>query len=459
MALPAPRFLAAGPRGPHASTLGLGALAVVASAVIGFVGPALPGITLVLLALSVVVAGAMLVPVAWLPSAALISILLIPAESLPLPALASSLPIGLLFLIVWQLRTTSAAAPRTVTVVVAVAFAVWLGLSFAFAGMLSPRSVTWSIGALIAIVLFALRPPAAEESRQAIRAFTLVAAALAGLAIVESFVVGSNPLLGGIFSATTNWGTESTGIHRATTLIGHPLMNGTVFAVASVIVVGRLLAPGVRARRGEYAQLLVLVGGIAASQTRTGALAALVGLLLVVAFSAQRGNQLRRLSFVGLGLLLLLFFALALSQRNSTGLDFTVDHRASVPAAALASIDGHEVFGVGPSMSDQWRATKRYAGTSVTLENGYAQLIVSIGPFGMLLFVTNLLVAIAIGLARPTSRPAAAGLATLGLALAGFNAIEGSPRLFVLIAVLVAAVYAHNPPRRRASSPKRNSLA
>lgn len=459
MALSAPRFLVAGPRSPHASALGLGALAVVVSAGIGFVGPAHPGPTLALIALIVVVAGAMLVPVVWLPSAALISILFVPAESLPLPALASSLPIGLLFLIVWQLRTTSTAVPRTPTIVVAVAFAVWLGLAFAFAGMLSPRSVTWSIGALIAIVLFAVRPPAAEESRRAIRAFTLVAAVLAGFAIVESFVVGSNPLLGGVFSSTTNWGTESTGIHRATTFIGHPLMNGTVFAVASVIVVGRLLTPGVRARRGEYVQLLVLVGGIAASQTRTGALAALVGLLLVVAFSAQPGNQLRRLSFVGVGLVLLVFFSLALSQRNSSGLDFTVDHRASVPAAALASIGGHEVFGVGPSMSDRWRATKRYAGTSVTLENGYAQLIVSIGPFGMLLFVANLLVAIAIGLARPASRPAAAGLATLALALAGFNAIEGSPRLFVLIAVLIAAVYAHNPPRRHSFSPKRNSLA
>jgi hypothetical protein len=451
MALPASRFPTVGARATPASALVLGTLAVVGSAAIGFVGPTQPGLTLIGLALAVVVAVAMLVPTAWLPTAALLSILFVPAESLPVPALASSLPLGLLFLVVWQLRTTSSAEPRPIAIVVACAFAVWLGLSFAFAGMLSPRSVTWSVGALIAIVLFALRPPAAAETRLAIRAFTLTAAALAALAIVESFVVGSNPLLGPVFSSTTNWGTESTAIHRATTLIGHPLMNGTVFAVASVIVVTRLLLPGVHGRRGDYVQLALLVGGIAAAQTRTGALAALAGLLLAVVVSAQSGNRLRRLSFVGLGVVLLVFFGLALSQRNSSGLDFTVDHRASVPAAALASIDGHEVFGVGPSMSDRWRAAKRYAGTSVTLENGYAQLIVSIGPFGMLLFVTNLLVAIVIGLARPGSRPAAAGLATLALALAGFNAIEGSPRLLVLIAVLIATIYAHNPRRVHSS--------
>lgn len=444
MALPAPRLPATG---PHASALGLGALAVVTSAAIGFVGPAQPGLTLVVLALSLVVAATMLVPVAWLPSAALLSILLVPAESLPVPEPVKTMPIGLLFLVAWQLRTRSTKSAPAITVFAAVSFAVWIAFSLAFAAIFSPWSITWSLIALLALVLFTLRPPAAAEAQQAIRVFTVAATVLAGFAIVESFVLGSNPLLGAAYSAATNWGDERTPIHRATTLIGHPLMNGTVFAVVSVIVVSRVLAARDGVRRGDILQLIVLVGGIAATQTRTGALAALVGLLLAVAFSAQPGNRVRRVSFIGIAALLAVFFSLALAQRNSAGLDLTVGHRASVPAAALASISGHEVFGVGPRMSAQWRAENRFAGSSVSLENGYAQLFVSIGPIGMLIFLANLVVGVGVGLVRGPSRAAAAGLATLTLAVAGFNSLESAPRLFVLLAVLLAAIYAHSPPR------------
>lgn len=446
MASPAP-YLAAGSGGLRVSAPVLGVLAVLASATIGFVGPARPGTTLLVLLLCAASAVAMLVPVAWLPCAALLSALFLPFDSMPVPEAAKTLPVGLFLLLAWQLRTRSTAAPPTITVFVVLSLAAWITFSLAFAAIFSPWSVTWSFITLVALGLFALRPPAVVEVQRAIGVLTAAATVLAGFAIIESFVLGSNPLLGSLYSAATNWGDEQTPIHRATTLIGHPLMNGTVFAVVSVIVVSRVLSARRGVRRADVVQLLVLVGGIAATQTRTGALAALVGLLLAVAFSAQPGNRIRRFSFVGVAALLAVFFSLALAERNNAGLDLTVGHRASVPAAALASISGHEVFGVGPRMSAQWRADNRFTGSSVSLENGYAQLFVSIGPVGMLIFLANLLIAVGFGLARAPSRAAAAGLATFTVAVAGFNSLESAPRLFVLLAVLMAAIYAHSLPR------------
>lgn len=430
--------------------------ATLGSATIGFLGPQQPTATLAMLLLSGALACSMLMPVSWLPSLALLTVLILPTESLPLPAVLRSVPVGLLFLVVWQLRTRPQATPLRRTIVAVGAFATWLAMSFVFAGMLSPRSVTWSITALAALGLFALRPPPAIECRLALNIFTAVASVIAVFAVVESFVIGFNPVLGTLFAATTEWGNDThTGIPRATTSIGHPLMNGTVFAVAAVLVAGRLFDGSRRSPGLEYGQLAVLIAGIAASQTRTGAIGALAGLFLLVGFSDSRGQHLRRAGFFGLTVLLVVFFALALSQRNNAGLDFTINHRASVPSAALASIDGYEIFGVGPAMSDQWRASMRLPGSSVTLENGYAQLLVSLGPVGMLLFIANLLLAIRVGLSRGPSRTAAAGLATLALAFAGFNAIESAPRLFVLLAVLIAAIYAHNPPNAPTSSPTR----
>lgn len=380
------------------------------------------------------------VPVSSLPGITLVVTLLVPTDVQALPHLLVSAPLGLVPLGVWMIRAPRSHAAPVLVRILALAFGGWLIVSEAFAPIHTNHGWVWLITAWVAIVFAITSTPSGLDPRRLRGLFLGITTVLGVYAIIEGFILHRNILFGPLLEQTTWWAGIQHGVsYRATTLLGHPLVNGSVFAAAAV-----LAACGLVQKRHvtpwAVAQELVLVGAVLATHSRSSALALGVGIVLVLLVNPGRGGALatRRLVLLVGAILGAAVLMSGLQARNeSSEGEASASIRVVVLTRAEETLRHLGPFGAGPGDSDAYRTLNDFPGSEIALENSYAELAVSLGVAGAVLFLVLLGAVVVIGLQSAEVLGEAAALTTILVAAAGFNAIEGYSSLLVLVGLFV----------------------
>ena len=267
--------------------------AAAACIAIGFAVSLNPSITAA--AVGVLVASIALSFVArdWLPALALLAVLFVPTTDLPLPSVGRELSVGVIPLAVWIARSHPPMRRLRFTRSVGAALGGWLLLSEIFAPIRSKGGVEWLLMMLASVVLVAVAAGDEVDISKVRRLYVGVTSGLGVLAVLETYALRSNLLYGGLYARATPPLVQHWSHYRATTLLGHPLVNATVFASALALTVSHFVS---RRRPSWLAllQMLCLVGGLAATDSRGGALAAGVGILVALVFSGGRPHASSR---------------------------------------------------------------------------------------------------------------------------------------------------------------------
>jgi O-antigen ligase len=230
-----------------------------------------------------------------------------------------------------------------------------------------------------------------------------------------------------------------------TTLFGHPLVNGLIFAMAGTVAAANFVE-----RRGRpqiaLCQFATIAGAVLATHSRGPAIALGGGVLVVVGFSRSRarGTGGRRFLIAAGAVCTAGIIVIGLQARNQsqTG-QASAALRQAVVSEAFQAIKPLEPFGAGPGQAEQYRTAELLPGTGGNgnyhpLENSYAELLVSIGPVGLLLFLTLIGLPTVRALRNPDTVGEGAALCAWLIAVAGFNAIEGFPAVLVLAALFIS---------------------
>lgn len=423
-------------------------------------------------ALVAYVAAMAFVPVPSLPAVALAVTLLVPMTSSLLPVSAQGTPIGAIPLVVWLIRAPAPAARRWLPYCAGVALAGWMVLSEIAAPLHKSRGVEWLVTAVVCLVLPATRQRLVADTSQ-IRTWLLrITTPVACYALLEGFVLHRNVLFAFLYRGTEWWTSQQASVsYRATTLFGHPLVNGAIFAVAGTLAASEFVNRSDRPWWRLF-QMGVFTGAVLATHSRGPAVALGAGIILVVIFSRRvvASSGVRRAILIAGAVLAgaIIYVGLQARAESAVG-QSSAAVRVTVVSEALQAVHAVEPFGAGPGQSDAYRVANGLPGATGTvlqpLENSYAQLLVSLGFGGLGLFVLTVLSIALPGLRRPGVVGEAAALLVLLIAIGGFNALEGFPPVLVLMATLMlplaagpaSAVVEHPPGAvvRRPPSPGR----
>lgn len=393
---------------------------------------------------AVAIVGALFaIPARSLPAITLLLTLLVPSEATFVPHTLKYAALGVVPLAIWIIRTPRLTQTPRVLQVLAILLGIWFALSEIFAPLHTHRGWEWLLVAIVALVLPILRTPTGLDLSRCRASFLAVATILGIYALIEGFFLHSNPLFGNLFRDTVWWSNQHFNVsYRATTLLGHPLVNGTVFSAAAVLAASNL----VKSREHALVYLLcfgILTGAVLVTRSRGAAVALAVGLVVVIAFGRGHwhGHSIRRLILVVCAMIGLAFVVAGLEARNASVQGRTsAEARVSTITYAKQTLSGVEPFGAGPGESDTYRATRQQPGSSGALENSYAELVVSLGPIGAVIILVLLGSLIVIGLRANPVIGEAAALLTIVVAIAGYNAIEGHRMVIILISLLTIAI-------------------
>lgn len=401
-----------------------------------------------LTALGAYVAILLAVPVRILPVIALLTTLVVPTSSSLLPASTQDAAIGVVPLAVWLARERPGPRRQTLSYLIGIGFVGWLAIGELAAPLHTRRGVEWLLVAGVAISGPCIRQPLLRDPDLVRKWFLRVATAAACYAVVEGFLLHRNIAFAFLFDGTSWWGPQHASIsYRVTTIFGHPLVNGLVFAVA-----GTFAAAGFLRRRERpvlaVLRLALLVAAVLATHSRGPAVGLGVGIILVLLLvpSHGYGKGARRAVLCAGAILAGAVIVSGLQARNaSIQGEQSVALRSTVVAEAFDAVRRVEPFGAGPGQSEAYRVSRGLPGTGPggayrALENSYAELLVSVGVFGLALFCAALLVPIVDALRSRRRAEETAALVALLTVIAGFNAIEGFPSVLVLISLLLISV-------------------
>jgi hypothetical protein len=393
--------------------------------------------------------GLLVVPTRSLPAIAILVLVLVPIGEAP-SAAAEHLPLATIPLFVWMLRVRR--RPIVVIAIPALALLVWVVLSFMFAPIATRAGLLWTIGFAVSPCLLCLTGARLEDQRP-LALLVAVMSVLGVYAGIEAFVVHGNPLMDPLYRSATSPVRQVWGTYRATTILGHPLVNATFFAVAGVLAFDRYLAG-----QSRYAglQTCLLVLGEVATKSRAAMVALAAGMLMLMVLRLVQGASRRRLAVAAAGLAVSLVVGAAVFiARNSTvEAQRSTNDRTAVVANAEQAIAGHVLLGVGPGESEAYRVAARLRGVASSanylldhpsqpppdLEDAFAEMAVSIGVPGLALFVLLLLAAAGVAFTHPETQAVGLAIGVFAVCIAGYNALEGHQQLLVLLGLLLAAV-------------------
>lgn len=402
-------------------------------------------------ALAILIAAA--VPRAWLPSTALVAFAILPAKQLPWPGEPATLSPGLVVIAVWAARVAldrerpTSDRATLLNVVALTAFSAW---TFA-ASVASPNfreSALWSFSfaALVTtpVLLMRLEPP--NSARYLVRSWRVLASVLGGYAVLETFILRENPLYDWAYHSAQPPLIQVWSVYRATTTLGHPLVNGLFFAVALVLSFSAVI----RGSRSRLAYLSVAFPfmGLIATASRGPSLAALVGCATILLFRRSSEKRQLRASFAAALVLLLggtlLASNLAARDNSQEGHSSRL-YRSRSTEEALRLAGSHPVIGNGPGLADQ---TKRLAAKGpqrkLGIENSWLQSAVSLGWIGLGL----LIVAFWVSLGTARRRGHSAGMAAvvvLVVGMSGFNLLEANRPALLMLGLVVALTVRVDP--------------
>jgi hypothetical protein len=391
----------------------------------------------------VVIPWLFVVPVRTLPAITLVVTLLVPTDIAQLPILLQGTALGAIPLLVWIVRAPSLRVSPLIRAL-ALLLCAWMLLSEMFAPLHTNRGWAWLVIAGTALVLAVLNPPQGLDPSRFRALFLKITTGLGIYGLIEGFILHSNVLFSPLFEQATWWPALKDNVsYRITTLLGHPLVNGTVFAAAAVLAASELVERKDKPWQA-YARLAILMGAVLATHSRSAALALAVGIAVVIVFSRtqQQGQGNRRIMLIISAIVGAAIIISGLQARNeSSGGQASAAFRVTVLKETDETLHGLGLFGAGPGQSDAYRALRQLPGWSTTLENSYAELAVSLGAVGLVLIVTLLIAPVVVGLQRRLVVGEAAALLTVLIDIAGFNAVEGHTSVLILIALLTISIF------------------
>jgi hypothetical protein len=386
-------------------------------------------------------------PVRWLPLLALSAALLLPFE-------VTKWPVALVPMAVWLTRSGRVRHQSRVVRWGALCLGGWLLLAAVLAPIHSRSGFIWLVAALCSIVWLLVRGARLPDPQQLKRVFLSLTSALAGFAIIEKFVLESNPIYGHLYASGGDPIIQGH-TYRATTLLGHPLINGAIFATAAVLAVDEALTHN--AGRWSVIRVLLLLSGLGATVSRGSTAAAVLGIGLLILVRRGRSTSAARKLAVSLAMAVAgVVFVGDLAARNtssegrqSTGV------RGMLVNDTKRALQGHALLGVGPGEVENYRKKagllrfdpRSQTTPDIALESTYAELVVGLGVPGVSLFLLVIVGAVASGLRSERLVGPACALLTYALALGTFKT-EGHIQLLVVLGLLLSLTAAANAPPR-----------
>lgn len=431
--------------GPVCALLALGVLTGLRPelAVVGFAGAVL-----------------LVLPRPWLPAVALAAFALLPVKWLPVPGVLTTVTPSALVLVVWAVRllgeerlmVTALGRNRQRLVAVAVVAGLWLVVT-----TVTSSSPAVSLGWTIAFALLVLLPSvfAPFEPRAGLLLLRTAAAltALLGLmAVVETSVLKANPLLQEFYASAgpADSFTQIWSVYRATTTLGHPLLNGAFFCTTTCLALGGFL---LTRHAAWLAAAACGAAGVVASGSRGAALGLVAGILTtaVLEVRARPSDRVARALLVG-PLFAGAAMAVLLQQRATTsdGPD-SLAYRVKVLTPGIDVASRNPLLGTGPGTAGYLKSERSPLVSSrsgfdpipeLSFENSWLELLIGIAVPGVVLLV--ILVLLVGWQARLAQRSGVAGALVAWIVTAGtFNLVEGHrPALMLLGGLVVAAVSA-----------------
>lgn len=422
------------PYPPAAATL-LTATAVttVAATSSMYLALAVAGILLVLLLFAL--------PRKLLPGVATAVFALIPVAYLPGSRITTVLSPALLIMLVWLLRLSQSKPTTAARRPVLPAFFVfaWLPVGI-FVSINHIVSVAWAINFAIFVLLPCLMAHRADPGTRSalITTCLLLATMLAFLGCLE-FALQRNPLtfLNSHYNFHQIWST-----YRITTTLGHPLVNGTFFAMTCGLAWGRFLTKGA----WYYCGIAALTGVATVATVSRSAVGAAAVAVVVATLVWLYGSPIS----LGRKLVTVLVLSLSLATVTATG-EQLKSRSASSEGAASARLRVQMIsvaeslvrethyLGVGPGASSHTR-DRLVFDRRVRFESGLLQLYVDGGIPGAL-SVLSLLASVGLIALRRHDLPGISMLVAFTTSIAGYEYLEdvaalllmGLPMLLVLV--------------------------
>lgn len=400
---------------------------------------------LALLALLLFVGVSVVIPIRVLLWLALFSFSLIPFHYLGLGQPLASFSPPTLFLLAATLAATRLPARRDglgrggITLLLGSAFIVYTTLVSVTSPYSNTRhAVTWILLSALLLVVVPLVLSRYPGERTLLAAFDVVGAVLALMALAES-VTKHNPL-DGLYARSEDHLTQVWGVYRVFTTLGHPLVNGTVFAVTLTIVWSTFLS------RPSWLRALVMLGlggAVFLTASRGALLAAVVGVLcvLLVRLVARTGRPRRvgalALVVVAAAVGSMVWSSSVLGQRNaSLEGEGSADFRLTLLKLTPRML--HETHFLGSGADTSFAIWHEVGGqyAAFPLENSIIQFVVDYGVLGTVLYV-GFVLALVLPAVRRGAVAGPAALAAYLVAAGGFNLFEAYPTALILPCLLL----------------------
>jgi len=433
--------------------MGAGALTVLATVVVLSLNPLIGAAVAVAVPMVLILTR---VPVAWLPSLALVAYAVIPEKLYSASDIVKAVSVGTIILLLWFARGMSArrakrgafAAPAAgqFGIIVALCLVLWFVLLLAF-GSSDGSSPGWVISFTLAVLLPFFYRNYTTEGVHLRRTAAFVGATIGAFAIIEA-AIGANPLFDTIYAAFDMSNSQHWSVYRAEAASGHPLYAATLLASCAAVALGGWLEPGTRRSRGFYLLSAGLAAGGVIGTVSRGGLAALAGAFaVVVCFAIFRGGRGTAIKVIGLGVLSVgayysLDFALFAARGASNEAGQSADARENIIDLALFTARSTGWLGAGPGGSQL--AVEAATGSSLLLESSPLQLLVSLGVPGLLLLAI-LIVILITNIFKTKNIAALGGLVAFLIATSGYNAIDALRTIHVLLGCVVIMALAPAP--------------
>lgn len=380
----------------------------------------------------------LVLPVDALPATALVLYLLVPRVLLATNDFTNTFTPSFVVLAVWFVRsqlsrrtnTSGQDAAGAVPVFLMVGTSIWVVISL----MLNNHEATMAAWALDFIVLF-LAPLLVRNTDRAVymlgTTFLWSSGLMAAMCLIE-FAFGRNVFLDPIYSAFDIPDVQHWSVYRAAGTLGHPLHAGLFFAMGFGLAFGRRFEGGGN-RYLLFAGVNMLGVLLTVSRSSLGAVVVAAAAIIIpnLLFKSRLGTSTR----ISLSVLIVTA-TIALTQvsifrdrLDSSEAAGSTEARNLLLDIAEQAASAHHWLGAGPGTALVAAAPFNFKG--VIIENGYLQLLISLGVPGLLLVVL-LLVG---GALRAARRGAYAGLGVVvayAVAIGFFNVLESSRPTLVL---------------------------
>jgi polysaccharide biosynthesis protein PslJ len=385
---------------------------------------------------------------AYLLPMALTALVLVPRKSLPDYPLSELLTLPFIIMVVWCLRRLVISRPRQVASPTHQSgslhpfrgFVVFLALWFALSAVASEfkgASISWIAHFMVLVIAPILLGVDGEERRLVKRCFVALTAAVSMYAIAE-WIVGGNPLYDPIYAFLGESDVQVWSTYRSHVSFGHPLYASLFLSLGFGAFFTELLTAPSRTNIALSALSLI---GVASTVSRSGLLTVaglIVFTILVTLFRRTNTNFLVKIALTAcMGGLAVAAMTSPLVQERllSSEAESSVGAREAMLHVAVTAAGQNSLLGSGPGTSSP--GVQAFNSMGLYVENGYLQLLVSVGLVGLIGFALILV----FGWMAATKKRiywVSGMIVAYAVQVSSFNFLESNPAFLLLVGLIVS---------------------